>query len=550
MPPQSTALDESSLSTRQILGLAAALMAVAVAPLFLMEYPALDDYFHHLSRVYIISEGTDGPLGRFYIVDWRLLPNLAMDLVVPPLTVLVPIEDAGRLFVGLSLLLMGSGTLALYAALHGGLSWWPLLVFLVLWNRVFLWGLSNYLFTLGLVLWALAGWIHFRGRSAAFRVPLFSVIALVLFIFHLHAFGVYALAIGGYELSRLDWRSRDHRANVRELALSAAQFMIPILLFILLSPTSDYVHAFDYPSDLIKHKFRGFHHLFYNYNLWFDRLVFVVLTLCFLALLVLRRVPIHAQMRVPLAFLLLAYLLLPEALFDTNFVDYRLPLAFIMLLIASTRITALGFPLAKFVALGLLTLFLVRMGLIAERWYSFDGVYQTFLDVIEEKLPEGATMVTIATRMPDYHSEFHRPQLLYMSALAIIKKQAFDPSFEEFAHPGKHLVRLKEEYQALVDELKERLVPVADTRSLTVTPPLEIVLPGDATAEDAGSSSEGGDEAGFAKPILREFEYVLLLFANDTQNPAPEHLEQLYAGERFQLYKVRNAVAASSHAQP
>jgi hypothetical protein len=146
--------------------------------------------------------------------------------------------------------------------------------------------------------------------------------------------------------------------------------------------------------------------------------------------------------------------------------------------------------------------------------------------------------------MPEYHSEFNRPQLFYMSALAIIKKQVFDPSFEEFAHPGKHSVRLKEEYQALVDELKERLVSVADTRRWTVTPPLEIVLPDDATAEDAGSSSEGSSETSFARPILREFEYVLLLFANDTQNPAPEHLEQLYAGERFHLYKVRDAVKA------
>jgi hypothetical protein len=448
------------------------------------------------------------------------------------------------LFVGLSLLLMASGALALHAALHGGLSWWPLLVFLVLWNRVFLWGLSNYLFTLGLVLWALAGWVHFRGRSAAFRVPLFSAIALVLFIFHLHAFGVYALAIGGYELARLDWRSRDLRANIRELALSAAQFVIPVLLFVLLSPTSDYTHAFVYPSNLIKHKFRGFHHLFYNYNLWFDRIVFVVLTLGFLALLVLRRVAIHPQMRLPLAFLLLAFVLLPATLFDTDFVDYRLPLAFVMILIASTRIDALGVPFGKAVAVALLALFLVRMGVIAEQWYSFERVYQTFLDVIEEKLPEGATMVTIATRMPEYHSEFNRPQLFYVSALAIIKKQVFDPSFEEFAHPGKHSVRLKEEYQALVDELKERLVSVADTRRWTVTPPLEIVLPDDATAEDAGSSSEGSSETSFARPILREFEYVLLLFANDTQNPAPEHLEQLYAGERFHLYKVRDAVKA------
>lgn len=538
------------LSNRQILWLSAALMVAAVTPLFLMQYPALDDYPHHLSRVYILSQGAGGALARYYSIDWQLLPNLAMDLVVPPLTALLPIEVAGRVFVGLSLLFMASGTIALYATLHRELSWWPLLVFLLLWNRVFLWGFSNYLFTLGLMLWALAGWVHFRGRSAAFRVPVFGVIALVLFFFHLSAFGVYALAVGGYELNRLDWRSPDHRAKIRELGLSAVQFAIPILLFVLQSPTSDYATAFIYPDQFIKHKFRGLHHLFLNYYLWFDRLVFVVLALGFLALLVLRRIAIHNHMRVPLAVLIVAYLVMPQTLFDTGSADYRLPVPLLMLLIASTRVTARGIPFVKVVAPALLALFLVRMGLIAAQWYTFDRVYQTFVDVIEEKLPEGATMVTIATRMPDYHTEFYRPQLMYLSAFAIIKKQVFDPSFSVFSHPGKQPVRLKPKYQALVDELEQRLVPVPDTRRLTITPPLEIVLPADPPPEDTAGAHDDSSESRFAKPILREFDYALVLFAKDRENPAPEHLEQLYAGERFQLYKVRNPVSASDPSKP
>jgi len=38
------------------------------------------------------------------LVDWRLLPNLAMDLVVPALAQLMPLEAAGRVFIALIML--------------------------------------------------------------------------------------------------------------------------------------------------------------------------------------------------------------------------------------------------------------------------------------------------------------------------------------------------------------------------------------------------------------------------------------------------------------
>ena len=250
---------QSSTATRWgVLALAfAGLMAIAVAPLFLMEYPTLDDYFHHLSRMDIISEGASGALSQFYAIDWRLVPNLAMDLIVPPLTALMPIQDAGRLFVGLSLVLMASGTVALHAALHRRLAWWPFLVFLVLWNRVFLYGFSNYLFTLGLSLWALAAWVHWYDRRPAFRVPVFAVIAFTLFIFHLYAFGIYALAVLGYELARTDWSRAGRRRLIIAWAIAGSQFVVPAMLFLLQSPTSGYASAFEYPAGLAQSQTQG-----------------------------------------------------------------------------------------------------------------------------------------------------------------------------------------------------------------------------------------------------------------------------------------------------
>ena len=500
----------------------AGLAAVAVFPLLLMQYPDLEDYLHHLSRMAILSRNAGGALARFYTIDWGLLPNLAMDLIVPPLTGLMPVEDAGRLFVGLSLLLMASGTIALHAALHRQLSWWPFLVFLLLWTRVFLYGVANYLFTLGLTLWALAAWIRWRELPAWLRVPVFAAIAFTLFVFHLFAFGIYALGVLGYELARTGWSTDARPRLLGSWLVAGSQFVAPAALFLLQSPTSGYAGAFVYPHDLLLHKLRGFHHLFLNYNVGFDRLTFVILAGGFLLGLLTGRIRIHPHVRWTLVLLLTAYLLMPETFFGTGLADYRLPVGFALILIAGTELRPRALAHPQLVAAALLVLFLVRTGLLAERWVGFNGIDRSFQAAIQP-LPEGSTMVTIAMRMPDYHYEYHNPHLFYLSALAIIEKSFFDPSFAIFADPGKQPVQLKPRYQHLVDELDARLASLTDTRRWAHTPPLDLLLP-------------PGDDG---RPLLQSFDYALVLYADDAANPAPAHLQLVFASPRFQLYKVK-----------
>jgi hypothetical protein len=60
---------------------------------------------------------------QFYEVHWALLPNLAMDLIVPGLTHFIPTETAGKIFITVTLLLLYTGTIMLHYALHGHVSW-------------------------------------------------------------------------------------------------------------------------------------------------------------------------------------------------------------------------------------------------------------------------------------------------------------------------------------------------------------------------------------------------------------------------------------------
>jgi hypothetical protein len=512
------------LSQRQILVALAALSLAAVAPLFLTPYPSLDDYFHHLARAHILSEDAAGVLGWYYTIEWNILPNLAMDVIVPPLASIVPLEVAGRLFVGLSLVLIVSGTMALHAALYGRLTWWPLVVCLILWNRSFLYGLVNYIFTLGLMLWALAAWVHWRERAAAFRLPVFAAIATVLFFGHMLAMGIYAVVVVGYELARW-WDRPPHRGEAaRDGAIALGQFVVPVAFFLLTSPTGEFAGAVAYIDDWFRHKLRGFHHLFFNYYIWLDRLTFLAVMLAIAVGLVMRWIVVHRQMRLALVLGLAIYLLMPDTLFDAGAASYRLPVALACVFFAASAPLRLPWPRA--VAAALLVLFLVRMGLVGERYVEFDRVYRDYVATIREAMPEGATMLTVAERMPDYHREFHQPQLIYLGALAIIERSAFDPGFATFAHPGKQPVQLQPEQRQLVDELDSRLAEVPDVRRLARTPPLDLVLPNDVAADEPA-------------PFLQAFDYVLLLYAEDGVNPAPDHLEPIEIGYYYQLYRVR-----------
>jgi hypothetical protein len=514
------------LTQRQVLLALAVLSLAAVAPLALTPYPSLDDYFHHLARAHILSRDAAGALDQYYTIEWNILPNLAMDVIVPPLAGLIPLEVAGRLFVGLSLVLIVSGTMALHAALYGRVSWWPLVVCLILWNRSFLYGLVNYIFTLGLMLWALAAWVHWRERAAAFRLPVFAAIATVLFFGHMLAMGIYAVVVVGYELARW-WDRPPHKAEAAgDAAVALGQFALPAAFLLLTSPTGEYAGAVAYVDDWFRHKLRGFHHLFLNYYIWLDRLTFLAVTLAVLIALLTRRIVVHRQMRLGLALGLAIYLLMPDTLFDAGAASYRLPVAIACVFFAASAPMRLPWPRA--IAAALLVLFLVRMGLIAERYVEFDRIYRDYVATIREAVPEGAAMLTVANRMPDYHREFHQPQLIYLGALAIIERSVFDPGFATFAHPGKQPVQLQPEQQRLVEELDRRLMDVPDVRRLARTPPLDLVLPNGLAHADAPPS------------FLQAFDYLLLLYADDRVNPAPDHLEPVEIGAYYHLYRVRD----------
>src|ERR671937_111119 len=196
--------DAVRFSGRQIAILFITLAAIASIPILLYPWPPLSDYINHLSRMHVIATvGSDRDLAQFYQVQWQVIPNLMMDLIVPILQRVMNVYLAGQVYTIMSFVLILSGTLALNRQLYRHWSVLPLIAFPLLYNNVFLVGTMNYLFGIGLALWALASWVALRERALVLRLAVSTLFVLALFFCHLFAVGVYGLGLLAFELHRL-----------------------------------------------------------------------------------------------------------------------------------------------------------------------------------------------------------------------------------------------------------------------------------------------------------------------------------------------------------
>ena len=234
-----------------VAGLFVLLLAITSIPIVLHPWPPMSDYINHLARMQVIATiNSDPDLARFYEIDWQVIPNLMMDLIVPSLVRVVNVYLAGQIYTILSFVLILSGTLALHRQLFGRWSALPLIAFPLLYNNVFLVGTMNYVFGIGLALWALTSWIALRERNLVLRLAVSTLFVLGLFFCHLFSVGVYGVGLLAFELHRLWTRARPvapGRARTAERCGGRPMLLLdfvvtglpflPILPLLMMSPT-------------------------------------------------------------------------------------------------------------------------------------------------------------------------------------------------------------------------------------------------------------------------------------------------------------------------
>lgn len=74
----------ADFSGSQIAVFTGLLVMLISIPVWTHPIPPLSDYANHLARMHVIATLDTNPhLQRYYQIDWQIVPNLIMDLVVP-----------------------------------------------------------------------------------------------------------------------------------------------------------------------------------------------------------------------------------------------------------------------------------------------------------------------------------------------------------------------------------------------------------------------------------------------------------------------------------
>jgi hypothetical protein len=484
-------------------------ISISLIPIWTVHTPPLVDYPNHMARMHILMNAhQSATLQQYYEVRWAVLPNLAMDIVVPSLAMVFPLEVAGKLFLSLIFVLLSLGVLVLHRALHGQYSAWPVLCVFFLYNNVFRLGFLNYLFGVGLAFLALAAWVICRHRSWKVVIPVFSFLSALIFFSHLFALGFYGLSVLAYEFGqyRLE-RQRGLPLSRMTWPKAVAHLILPVMLFAL-SPTfhakPDERPPWLKSSSLIVYgdfstKVDAFKGTLRTFNPPLDRATLLVLASIIMMGMLTKRLILKSSMYWPLAGVAAAALAMPAEMATANFVDIRLPTALILLAIASSNMDFRGKIWTTIVAGTLSIVFIMRIGYITQQWHLADRKYGEYLAAFD-RLPEGATLFPAVVYpswddfpgvIPDHH----------VASWAVLKKSAFVSNI--FAFPTQQPLALRQPYGDFI--LSDFYLPRSEVPWNT---------------------------------LLEQYDYLLLIRERLLTHPVPSYLVPIFLGEDFRLYRV------------
>lgn len=503
----------ASFSGMQIAILCVAILMLAAIPILTQPLPPIEDYVNHLARMHVMaSVDTDQDLARFYEIQWQIVPNLMMDLIVPPLAHLIGVYKAGQVFTLAAFALILTGTFALNRALFDRWSLLPLIAAPLLYNYMFLIGVMNYMFGIGLVLWATAAWIFLRERAWPWRMAASAAFGIALFFCHLFALGVYGLALLAVEIARL-WSRRTRPLGPRLVDFVATGLpFLPVLPLLLMSPTWKLSGENTWFS---LGKLDG---LKYVVEVYSDTVAFMLIGAFAVGIVWSLR---HRLLRFhPVGLMLLAvggavYMALPRMMFATYMADQRLPIALAFLLIACINID-MRHPLVRrgFLAL-VLILLVVRVIEVDVNWASLSSNTIEFRDSLK-RIKRGSTVLVVYADGAS-GDDVRDLGLAHAPCLAMIERSALVTT--AFTVEGKQVMHVRPAYRDQVD--------TADGDPPTLS---QIVLAAEKHLNSKSAYWDGWE---------RRFDYVYVLFTEDEAiNPAPDRLKLLNDGARFQLYKV------------
>jgi hypothetical protein len=437
---------------------AAALAIMLAIPFFLVDVPPVLDYPNHLARFFVLAHPEDPVLSEMYAPNWRILPNLGMDVIGALLLRLVDVHVGGRLLLALSLFAPVAGVIVYHRAVFARRSLWPLASALVAYNGVFFLGFMNFLLALGLALCAAGGWIVLRRQGMIWTAVVFGACAAAI-TFMCHLFGVlfFAVLISAYEAERLWSEARSTRSAGEALraAASIGAALSPALLLYYLSP----LDAASAPLGVW---------LMIGKPWWIfaafmtpspSLTLLTAVAVLSVLMLVRRQLRLAPGLRLALAVLFLAFVAAPQSMGTGTFVDVRFALMIGLLLFAGVE-PELNERQAASTCLVIGALVVARSAYIGATWVSHRQDLAEVRAAIA--IVEPGTRVLPARGHPGSMTDVVRAERAlpglyrtdsHVAALLLIERRAFCPLL--FAYPGQQPLIVLRPYDALSGVLSE-----------------------------------------------------------------------------------------------
>ena len=503
--------NNSYASSQQTNGYPAFIFLVLICSLgFLLFFPntlPLHDYPSHIARLFILHlDGSDPVIANHIQVNWIYVANLALEIFTYPLHYITDADTSGRIFILLGFLLTASGTIFLHRTL-GGRGPWPYVIFLFLINDIFLYGFLSFLLSMGLVLWVYAFWLRAQSKSMLFKLAVFSPVAFFLLTCHLFAFCVYALLVGSYEIAALIKRLRQKQGFFTENLIAGALHFVPaFILFILASDTSEDGVALIYIFPDLMRKLSGLA----GTSSWYEiRLQLVLIGLGIAALLLMWKkgnLKLAPNMWVYLVLGIVFTVIVPESIFGTAYLDYRMPVAILPALIAAIQIKE-GSINDRLFLTAVAALCLLQYAYVGYNWKKYDRLYDD-LFVVTEQLEPGDTLLHLNVA-PKRFTKNLAPPLTFTVNNLVDRKRIITPFL--FADPRQQPIRYLEDPQ-LPEIIRARIVHFGDKEFAEL-------------------------QKALVDPNALEFDYLLTTGLKDKWAPDPEKWTPVARKSIYRLYK-------------
>jgi hypothetical protein len=442
-----------------------------------------------------------------------MYPNLAMDLLVPPIGRVLGVEMATRLFLLVSQLLIVTGSAALEFAVKRRIQAAALVATLFLYSPPFAWGFLNFQFGLGIALWGIASWWVLQERPPLLRLGVNSVLVALLFTAHLFALGVYGAVVGLLEL----WRARQQAATAWHTGVRLLLLALPAVVVLAAMAVTGGAVGREGSEWQLAYKFLWILASINGYSFVLSAVsTGLVAGLAWLLVRngALRFEPAGAWLA---AGLFVLYLVVPFRLRDTAFVDMRVLVAAALVLPAFTRLDLPGARWCRVVELCFVAVVLWNLGYVYSVWRFYRVEYAAIVRSFDRLDRQARVLVGHSgggedppmTQLREYPM-YHAP------VLAVHYADAFVPTL--FTSAGK-----------------QPIVARAVVRRLDVSTagPVPIAL---LTA--IAESRAPADVPAFITSWHRDFDYLYVVGPR-TPNALPNVLQEVDAGSRFVLYRIR-----------